>query len=245
MDTDVSKFASGIVISQYDDKLERSVTYDSTMLSKEQKNYSPTERECPALVWSVSKFWSFLHGNQFILHTDHNPLVWLCKIKQPSGRVAHWIMTLEEYQYKIKYQPDKLHDNADFMSRIGEKEKSENVAQTQSKNTQTEELEDKGVFNGTLTVLALRVAVNNQEELLLGDKDYSPTLTSPREHKQREPENTTADNDNHGRQQEATPDAASSDEKDQKINKMEDVCTAETEEQCLIDINIEALKLDQ
>ena len=121
-------------------------------------------------------------------------------------------MTLGEYQYKIEYRPGKLHDNADFMSRILEEEKSENVAQAQSKRTQTEELEDKGVSDETRTVPALRVAVNNQEELLLGDKDNSPTLTSPQGHKQREPENTTADNENHGRQHKATPDAASSDQ---------------------------------
>ena len=76
VDADASKFELGVVISQYDDeKLERPVAYDSTMLSKEQKNYSPTERECLALVWSVSKFRSFLHGNQFIGKTcplDHD-----------------------------------------------------------------------------------------------------------------------------------------------------------------------------
>ena len=206
-------------------------------------------------------------------------------------------MTLEEYQYKIEYQRGKLHDNADFMSRIGEEEELENVAQTQSKSTQTEivaqtqskstqteivaqtqskstqteivaqtqskstqteivaqtqskstqteELEDRGVSNGTLKVSALRVAVNDQEELSLGDKDCSPMLTIPWKHKQREPENTTADNDNDGRQQEAAADAANSDEKGQRTNKIEDVCTAETKEQCSIDINIEALKLDQ
>ena len=47
------------------------------------------------------------------------------------------------------------------MLRIGEEEKSENVAQTQSKSTQTKELEDKGASDETLTVPALRVAVNN------------------------------------------------------------------------------------
>ena len=122
VDAVASKHALGVVISQYgDSKAECPVAYDSTTLNKEQRNYSPTERECLVLVLSVT-FRSFLHGHQFTSRTDYNPLVWLHKIKQPSGRLARWIMTLEEYQYKVEYQPGKLHDSADFMSQVREEE---------------------------------------------------------------------------------------------------------------------------
>ena len=140
VDADASSYTLGVVISQYDDsKAERPVAYDSTTLNKEQRNYSPTEWECLALVWAVNKFQSFLHGCQFTLHTDHNPLVWLHKLKQPSGRLAQWIMILKEYQYKVEYQSGKLHDNADFMSQVGEEEETKSIPQKKSQRTQTDE----------------------------------------------------------------------------------------------------------
>ena len=46
-------------------------------------------------------------------------------------------MTLEEYQYKVEYRPGKLHDNADFMSRVGEEEEAKNIPRTKSQGTQT------------------------------------------------------------------------------------------------------------
>ena len=109
-----------------------------TTINKEQRNFSSTEREYLAFVWSGNKFRSFLHGvNSPYVPT--NPLVWLRKIKQPSGRLVRWIMILEEYQYKVEYRPGKLHDNADFMSRVGEGEEAENIPQTKSQGTQRDE----------------------------------------------------------------------------------------------------------
>ena len=51
VDVDASKYALGVVISQYNDsQAEHPVAYDSTTLNKEQCNYSPTEWERLALV---------------------------------------------------------------------------------------------------------------------------------------------------------------------------------------------------
>ena len=166
VDADARKYAQGVVILQYDDsKAECPVAYNSTTLNKEQCNYSPTERECLALVWLVNKFQSFLHGRHFTLCIDHNPLVWLRKIKQPSRHLARWNMTLEEYQYKVEDRPGKLHDNADFMSRVVE-EVAENRLQTKLQGTQTDEqslnnrAEKETCSNEVQIVQTLRVAAN-------------------------------------------------------------------------------------
>ena len=188
VDADRSKFAPGIVISQYDDNnAERPVEYDSATLNKEQRNYSPTEQECLALVWAGNKFRSFLHGHQFTLHTDHNPLVWLRKIKQPSGCLAQWIMTLEEYQYEIEYRPGKLHDNADFMSRLEEEEEAENIPQTKSQGTQMDEQSlnnraEKEICSSEVEIVpTLRVAANGPKDTLASDEKLLQASKSDRE----------------------------------------------------------------
>jgi len=52
----------------------------------------------------------------FLLITDHKPLTWLHKLKDPS-RLARWRIKLAEYDYEIVYKPGKINANADALSR--------------------------------------------------------------------------------------------------------------------------------
>ena len=54
-----------------------------------------------------------------MLVTDHRPLSWLYikSLKEPRGRIASWILQLEEYEWDIKHRPGKEHTNADALSR--------------------------------------------------------------------------------------------------------------------------------
>ena len=40
------------------------------------------------------------------------------KIKQPKGKIAHWLQKLQEYHFNIMHHPGKQHSNVDAMSRI-------------------------------------------------------------------------------------------------------------------------------
>ena len=50
--------------------------------------------------------------------TDHNPLHWLRKQRDPRGKFARWIQELESLDYEIVYTKGNQNNAADFLSRI-------------------------------------------------------------------------------------------------------------------------------
>ena len=49
--------------------------------------------------------------------TDHSALQWLHSI-EPKGRIARWVMQLQEYSVTVCHKPGKLHSKADSLSRL-------------------------------------------------------------------------------------------------------------------------------
>lgn len=116
--TDASAYAIGAVLCQEYDGHEMPVAYASRQLKGAELNYSTTERECLALVWSIKHFRCYLYGYKFDVYTDHQPLKWLMKMAEPSNRLTKWSILLSEYDCEIHYRPGKKHTNADALSRI-------------------------------------------------------------------------------------------------------------------------------
>ena len=118
LDTDASGFAIGGIISQIQSGTERVIAYGSKTLNQAQQNYCTTKRELYSIVYFTQYFKHYLLGREFILRTDHAPLVWLCKkFKNPSGLWARWISILGQFTFIIQYRPGPRHGNADGVSR--------------------------------------------------------------------------------------------------------------------------------
>ena len=68
----------------------------------------------------VVKHWDvYLAGNEFVIRSDHDPLVQLRKINDPRGKFSRWITQLEEYKYWVEYVPGKFNVKADALYRNG------------------------------------------------------------------------------------------------------------------------------
>lgn len=112
--TDASNVAIGSVLSQGN----RPVAYYSRTLNSAEKNYSTIEKELLSILDSTKHFRPYLYGQNFTIETDHNPLVWLYKIKEPNSRLIRWKLKLDEFDFNIIHKKGKENKVADALSRI-------------------------------------------------------------------------------------------------------------------------------
>ena len=87
--TDASTIALGAILSQKDkDNKEHIIAYASRTLNPHEKNYSITELECLAVIWSIKHFYHYLHGQKFTIITDHSALTHLKNMANPTRRLG-------------------------------------------------------------------------------------------------------------------------------------------------------------
>ena len=116
LQTDASDTGLGVALSQLDNNgLERPVAYASKVLSPRERKYCTTEKEAFAVVFGVRTFRIYLLGRPFTVITDHSALKWLHTIDL-KGRLARWVMDLQEFQFSVVHKPGRLHNNADALS---------------------------------------------------------------------------------------------------------------------------------
>ena len=78
LDTDACGHQVGCALLQEQPDRDRvTIGYWSRALTDAEKNYTTTEKECLAVVWSILTLRPCLYGNAFDLHTDHEALRWV------------------------------------------------------------------------------------------------------------------------------------------------------------------------
>ena len=117
LSTDASGVGLGAVLMQEFQDGRMPVLYISRKLKPAETRYSVIERECLGLVWAVKKLHQYLFGREFILETDHQPLLFLDRTKISNDRVMRWALTMQQYRYRVRVVRGIDNVAADYLSR--------------------------------------------------------------------------------------------------------------------------------
>ena len=91
----------------------------SKKLDKAQRNYSTIEKEALSLLLAIKHFEVYVGSSVFPLqvYTDHNPLVFVHKMKDKNKRLLRWSLTLQEYNLEVVHVKGRDNVVADALSR--------------------------------------------------------------------------------------------------------------------------------
>jgi hypothetical protein len=103
--TDASIKGLGAILSQEQQSIRHPIWFASRCLKPAETRYSATDLELLAVIWAIEKFRGFIEYTHFILETDHSALTWLQRMKEPSGRLARWSLTLQLYDFEVRHKP--------------------------------------------------------------------------------------------------------------------------------------------
>ena len=118
---DASDVAVGaVLLQQGDDDVDHPICYFSRKLNKHQRNYSTIEKECLSLILALQHFEVYVTSSSLpiTVFSDHNPLVFLHKMKNKNQRLLRWSLMLQEYDLEIQHIKGKDNLIADCLSRI-------------------------------------------------------------------------------------------------------------------------------
>nr|GEZ67283.1 transposon Ty3-I Gag-Pol polyprotein [Tanacetum cinerariifolium] len=108
----------GAVFGQRHEKHFKPIHYASKTMNDAESNYTMTEKEMLAVVYTFKKFRSYLIMNKSIVHTDHSALKSLFAKKDAKARLLRWVLLLQEFDFKVHDTKGAENLVADHLSRL-------------------------------------------------------------------------------------------------------------------------------
>jgi hypothetical protein len=112
IETDASDLGMGAILMQEGHPMSLSKAFCPT-----NQALSTYEKECLAILIAIDKWRSYLHGQEFILRTDHRSLLHLTDQKVISRIQQKALLKLMDMQYKLQYKKGISNAVVDALSR--------------------------------------------------------------------------------------------------------------------------------
>ena len=94
---DASDVGVGAVLQQEDDQgIDHSISYFSKNFDESQRRYSTVEKETLALLLALKHFDVYLNmtAEPVLIYTDHNPIMFINKMKEKNQHLLRWSLIL-------------------------------------------------------------------------------------------------------------------------------------------------------
>lgn len=116
----IYKALAGALLQNGDLGYQQPTYYISKTLTQTKKNYNTTWREALAVIYAITKFKHYLLGSKVVLHVDHQALIYIVNKASLVGRMARWMLTLQEFEFSIQHTLGNENAVVDFLSRLEE-----------------------------------------------------------------------------------------------------------------------------
>ena len=112
--------AGGVLLQEDESGVDHPGCYFSKKFSKCQKNYSTIEKERLTLILSIQHFEVYISSSSSLVtvYTDHNPLMFLRKMKNKNQRLLCLTLLLQEYNLDVRHIKGRENVVADALSRM-------------------------------------------------------------------------------------------------------------------------------
>jgi hypothetical protein len=119
IETDVSDFAIGAILSQVENGCLKPVAFHSRKMDKAEINYEIHDKEMLAIISAFKEWRRYLEGTSFkiTVYSDHKNLEYFATTKVLNHRQARWSQELAGYDFKIVYRPGSKNGKPDALSR--------------------------------------------------------------------------------------------------------------------------------
>ncbi len=121
LEVDASGCGAGAVLLQEDAQgVDHPVCYFLKKFDKHQVNYSTIEKEALALLLAVRHFEVYLGSSwePVQVFTDHNPLVFLARMRNSNQRLMRWSLLLQDFNLQICHKKGVENVLADALSQV-------------------------------------------------------------------------------------------------------------------------------
>ena len=108
---------SGVLYQLDREENPRVISLVSRCLNQAEVNYTTTEKELLAIVYSVMKLRTYLIGHRYLIVTDHKGLTFLNSTVYLNARLIRWTIILQQYDFEVSYCRGSDNVVADFFSR--------------------------------------------------------------------------------------------------------------------------------
>lgn len=118
LQTDSSKVGIAGCLYQLDNEgSECIIGFCSKGLTLPEQQWTVSEQELWAVIYSLKKFETYLRGSQTVIRTDHKSLSFINNWNLYSARVTRWILYIQQFDYRVEYIKGKDNIVPDILSR--------------------------------------------------------------------------------------------------------------------------------
>lgn len=93
-----------VLLQEQSEGINRTIGYWYSSLNGAEVSYDTTRSELLAVIWAVLVIRAYIEGRSFTIRADDDDLRWIRKMADATGKLARWILSLQEVQFDMVYR---------------------------------------------------------------------------------------------------------------------------------------------